>query len=66
MVVGGFRSFHVVVLTIDSKYVSHTGAQYSFKGSSFSSSLLFNLSFSFASKSKAGSLSVVTFFYVAC
>ena len=48
MVVGGFGSFHVVVLTIDSKYVSHTGAQYSFKGSSFSSSLLFNLSFSFA------------------
>ena len=66
MVVGGFRSFHVVVLTIDSKYVSHTGAQYSFKGSSFYSSLLFNLSFSLASNSKAGSLSVVTFFYVAC
>ena len=59
MVVGGFRSFHVLVLTIDSKY---TGAQYSFKRSSFYSSLLFNLSFSLASNSKAGSLSVVTFF----
>ena len=51
---------------IESKHISHTGALYSFKGSSFSSLILFNLSFFLASNSKAGSLSVVTLFDVAC
>ena len=51
---------------IDFKHVSQTRALYSFKGSSFSSSLLFNLSFFLVSNSKAGSLSIVTLFDVAC